>query len=133
LKRVVADTNIFISALQYGGQPAKFFHMFSAERFILVVTEPILAECEEVLSRKFRWDEHRALAKLEEFRQIAEMVDPALVLTDCSDPDDNRILEAAVAGLADCIVSGDKHLLRMKKYHGIDILTVTDFLKRLGS
>jgi predicted nucleic acid-binding protein len=54
-------------------------------------------------------------------------------LTDRVDPDDNMFLEAAVAGAADCIVSGDKHLLRMKQFRGIEILTVNDFLLRVGS
>ena len=60
------------------------------------------------------------------------MVTPEFELTDCQDPDDNRILEAAVAGRADCIVSGDKrHLLRMGTFRGIEIVTASDFLLRL--
>jgi predicted nucleic acid-binding protein len=60
------------------------------------------------------------------------MVRPEFELTDCADPDDNRILEAAVAGRADCVVSGDKkHLLRMRTFRGIEIMTASDFLQRL--
>lgn len=55
------------------------------------------------------------------------------MVTDCSDPKDNMFLEAAVEGRADCIVSGDKHLLRMKTFRGVDILTVGQFLDRMGS
>jgi len=53
-------------------------------------------------------------------------------VTDCEDPDDNRILEAAVEGLADVIVSGDKHLLRMKSLRGVEILTIGEFLSQAG-
>jgi predicted nucleic acid-binding protein len=48
------------------------------------------------------------------------------------DPDDNRILECAVAGHADVIVSGDRHLLRLKSYEGIPIVRPVDFLRALG-
>jgi len=54
-------------------------------------------------------------------------------LSACDDPDDDRILEAAVEGCADCIVSGDKHLLRMKTFQGIEILKVGEFLLRIAS
>ena len=52
------------------------------------------------------------------------------VVTD--DPDDNRIVECAVASGSDCIVSGDKDLLRMGEYTGINMITVSDFLRRVG-
>lgn len=61
------------------------------------------------------------------------MVSPEFELTDCVDPDDNCILEAAVTGRADCIVTGDNHLLRMKAFRGIEILTVHDFLLRMDA
>lgn len=64
----------------------------------------------------------------------AEIVEPCFAITECADPDDNRILEAAVEGRADCIVTGDRrHLLRMKAFRGIEIITVNDFLARLDS
>jgi predicted nucleic acid-binding protein len=61
------------------------------------------------------------------------MVRPEFVITECVDPDDNRILEAAVEGRADCIVTGDNHLLRLREFRGIPILTAHDFLLRLES
>jgi uncharacterized protein len=64
---------------------------------------------------------------------VAEVVSPDFELTECQDPDDNRILEAAVAGHADVIVSGDKHLLRMNRFRGTQILTVDDFLSRFAT
>jgi predicted nucleic acid-binding protein len=62
---------------------------------------------------------------------MSELVSPDFVLMDCQDPDDNRILEAAVAGSADVIVTGDKHLLRMHPFRGIEILKVDAFLGRV--
>ena len=60
--------------------------------------------------------------------QVVELVAPASEIAECEDPDDNRILEAAVEGNAGFIVSGDKHLLRMNPFRGIEILTVAAFL-----
>ncbi len=70
---------------------------------------------------------------MEVIRRNAIAVEPNLVVTDCSDPKDNMFLEVAAEGRADCIVSGDKHLLRMKAFRGADILTVGQFLDRMGS
>ncbi len=95
---------------------------------MLVTSEQILAEVAEVLSRKFGWHENRIAIGVGRIRAVAELTTPTFKLTDCMDPDDNRILEAAVEGHADCIVSGDKHLLRMKTFRGIEIFTVHDFL-----
>lgn len=49
------------------------------------------------------------------------------------DPDDNRVLECTVAAGANYIISGDKHLLKLKQYQGISILTATEFLRLIGS
>jgi predicted nucleic acid-binding protein len=63
---------------------------------------------------------------------VAEMVAPNESVTDCVDQDDTMFLEAAAEGRADCIVSGDKHLLNMKSFRGIEILTVDGFLSRMA-
>ncbi len=102
-------------------------------RCILIVSEEILAELADVLLRKFIWPRATVELAIHRIRTIAEVVNPEFELTECTDPDDNRILEAAVEGAADCIVSGDKHLLRMKRFRGIEVLTVNDFLLRIGS
>ena len=55
------------------------------------------------------------------------------MLSVCRDESDNRVLECAVDGQADCIVSGDIHLLELQTLQGIDILTVMDFVNRIGN
>jgi uncharacterized protein len=131
--RVVLDTNIYISGWGFGGKPALVLDAIALPRVTLIATNEILAELEDVLSKKFGWPRRSIDSALEKIRNTAAMVNPSFVLTDCADPDDNRILEAAVAGVADCIVSGDNHLLRMKTFRGIEILTPGDFLLRLDS
>ena len=134
--RVVLDTNVFFSGfrsnIKSNGPPKIVLDMAVARRFTLVLSEDILLEMEDVRKRKLDWSPSFIASTLRRLSALAEMVSPDFELTDCADPDDNRILEAAVEGRADCIVSGDKHLLRMKKFRGIEILTVSDFLLRLG-
>jgi uncharacterized protein len=132
--RVVIDTNIFFSGLKGKGKPALVLDAVASPGCILVSSEDLLAELEDVISRKFGWSRQAIESTLNQIRMTAEMVSPEFELTDCADPDDNRILEAAVAGRADCIVSGDKrHLLRMGSFRGVEILTAHDFLLRLDA
>ena len=61
---------------------------------------------------------------------VAEIVEPEEVLdVIAEDPDDNRVLECAVKGRADLIVSGDRHLLKLGSYQGIAIVTVRQFME----
>jgi uncharacterized protein len=102
--------------------------MAEAGLYRLVLSEAVLLELDDVLDRKFGWNKRLRAGTLRGLRTMAELVEPHLVVTDCVDPDDNGILEAAVAGKADCIVSGDKHLLRMGRFRGVEVVTVSDFL-----
>lgn len=129
--RVVFDTNVFISGLKYGGKPAIVLQMAAKAECLLVTSEDILLEIEDVLLRKFLWSTRHVVATLRGIRAMAEVVRPDFELSDCEDPDDNRILEAAVAGRVACIVSGDRHLLRMKRFRGVEIVTVNDFLDQI--
>jgi putative PIN family toxin of toxin-antitoxin system len=130
--RVVLDTNVLISALIFGGKPETALQMASTKFVTLVVSAEILSELEGVLMAKFGWRLERASMVVGKIRKIAELVVPDLTVTACEDPDDNRILEAAAGGSAEVIVSGDKHLLRMKEYEGIEILTEGEFLSRIA-
>jgi putative PIN family toxin of toxin-antitoxin system len=129
--RVVFDTNIFISGLKFGGKPAVALQMAAKGVFTLVVSEDILLEIKDVLLRKFRWSENKVVSTLTGISVMVEIVKPDIVLSDCEDPDDNRILEAAITGGAVYIVSGDRHLLQMKMFRGVEIVNVNDFIDRI--
>jgi putative PIN family toxin of toxin-antitoxin system len=131
--RVVFDTNVFISGLIFGGKPQVAMEFVLSDGCTLIVSEPILEELGRKLLTKFGWLNPAVDSAVKTIRDSATAVAPDLVLTDCVDPDDNMFLEAAVEGRADCVVSGDQHLLRMKRFRGIEILTVSDFLLRIGS
>jgi putative PIN family toxin of toxin-antitoxin system len=128
--RVVADTNVFISALMFGGLPGVFLDLALSPEFTLVASKALLDELDEKLRGKFAVSGRDALLIRARLEGKADLVSPDFELNAVpDDPDDNRVLECAVAGKADFIVSGDRHLLRIGNYAGIAIVTVREFLE----
>jgi len=70
--------------------------------------------------------------ELRAIARIAEIVRPSVTLNVAADPDDDRVLECAISGKADLIVSNDKHLRSLGSFRGIAIVTGTDFRRILG-
>lgn len=127
--RVVADTNIYISAFVFGGKPEAFLRFAERGGISLFISPPILTEVRRVLNKKFRWTELEIKIALAKITRFATVIEPTIHLTVITeDPDDDRILECAVAADADIIVTGDDDLLRRKRYQGIAILTPAQFL-----
>lgn len=127
--RVVADTNIYISALMFDGLPGVLLDLAFRRTFVPVSSRAILDELDDKLRGKFAVSDGDARLIRTKLENTAHVVKPGFtlqVVTD--DPDDNRILECAVAGKADFVVSGDRHLLRLESYSGVPILTVRQFL-----
>jgi predicted nucleic acid-binding protein len=80
------------------------------------------------------WSESEIIAQLKLVVRVAKIVEPKFTLeVITADPDDDRILECAVAGNADLIVSGDRHLTKFKAFRSIGIVRPIDFLRTLGS
>jgi putative PIN family toxin of toxin-antitoxin system len=133
MMRVVADTNVFISALMFGGLPGRFLDLALSRRFTLLTSNALLDELDEKLRGKFAVSERDALAIREKLDGSANIVNPAFELNAVpDDPDDNRVLECAIVGKADFIVSGDRHLMRIGDYEGIAIVTVRQFVESAG-
>lgn len=87
-----------------------------------------------ILRSTFGWEEPRIVHRLKALAKTAEIVRPTIALQVIGDdPDDDRVLDCAVAGKADLIVSGDRHLRRLKSFQGIGIVTPADFKRTLGS
>ena len=127
--RVVADTNIYISALMFGGLPGVFLNLAFQQAFTLVASNVLLDELDEKLHGKFAVDPKDARAIRARLERIAHLVKPDFVLkVVADDPDDNRVLECAVAGKVNFVVSGDRHLLQLGFHAGIPILTVRQFM-----
>ena len=131
MPRFVFDTNVIVSAaLLAGSVPRQAFDMALDEGTILI-SVPTLLELAEVLGRK-RLNkyllEHERIRFLAALLKEAELVEVTETITDCRDAKDNKFLELAVSGKADCIVSGDSDLLVLNPFRGISILTPREFL-----
>lgn len=132
--RAVLDTNVYLSMFAF--PDPKIFDLWRLARegrYTVVISPFIVREFMEKLRVKFGVSEKlREKIKRRVLRK-AEIVNPKTVpqvITD--DPDDNPILACAIAGRADLIVSGDRHLLSLKEYEGIPIVRPMDFLRTLG-
>jgi len=130
--RVVLDTNVFVS-MTLGGHIGKINDAWKADQFTLVVSDAILSEYLDVLSRpKLHLTAEVVSVVIARVERKAEFVSPTeSVQAVEADPSDNKFLEAALAGQAVCVVSGDSHLLQLKSFHGISIFTAREFIERL--
>jgi putative PIN family toxin of toxin-antitoxin system len=129
--RVVFDTNILVAALVFpGGQGDAAIRRVIEGKDQLVLSRAILDELLEVLGRKFARDAEE-LAHVAVFvSELATIVAPRRRLHVVKDDPDNRILECALAGHAQAIVTGDKGLLALKSFEGIPVLGLSSYLGR---
>ena len=127
--RVVFDTNILVSALVFpGGRGDAALRRIIAGTDQLVMSRAILDELLDVLSRKFARDAEE-LAHVAVFvSELAMVVAARRRLRVVQDDPDNRILECAIAGRAEAIVTGDKALLALKNFRNIPVVTLRTYL-----
>ena len=135
--KIVLDTNVLIAAFITRGMCSDVFK-HCVRRHTLVTSEFILNEFRGKLVRKFKYSVEEAGEAVELLRSRMEVVMPAnLEAAVCRDPDDDAILETAIAGDAVCIVTGDTDLLVIKQFRNIDILRPSKFAEyeatRLGN
>jgi len=129
---VTIDTNIYISALNFSkGKPRQLFQMVLDGEIRVAISDSILQEVLRIMREKF----HATPEDLQETEAVitacTERVTPIEVLDVVKDdPDDNRIVECAVASGSHCIITGDNDLLSMGEYAGIKMMNVSDFLQR---
>jgi len=136
--RGVADTNIAVSALLWHGPPRDVLQAARTGDLRLFTTAALLAELQDVLARpKFAERLKRAGVTPDElvvgYAALATVVQPASIEpVIVEDPDDDAVLACAVASQAEVIASGDSHLLQLKEYGEIRILTATQLLTELA-
>ena len=128
--KVVFDTNVLVSALVFPGARADAaLQRIVEERDVLLISAPILDELLGVLARKFARDGEE-LARIAVFlTDLSVTVHPRARLKVVADDPDNRILECAVAGRADGIVTGDRALLALGAFRTIRLLTLAAYLE----
>ena len=131
--RCVMDTNVLISAALFAdSQPGRALRLILRSGVLLASPEA-LTELADVLGRR-KLDRYLTWEERETFLQVladrTEMIEPSIRLAVCRDPDDDKILELAVAGGAAAIVVGDSDLLVLSPFRGIPILSPRAFLDR---
>ena len=129
--RVVFDTNILISAYIFAGICKMIVdHCIDNHDIEIVLSKAILDEFNFVLVDKFRYSDEEARVTIETVVLASEIVEPTTFDTQiCRDPDDDAILGTAVAGNADCIVTGDSDLLVLEQFKGVDIISPSEFVR----
>jgi putative PIN family toxin of toxin-antitoxin system len=134
VKRVVIDTNVVISALLFGGEPAELIPLWKSGRIKPLASNEIVDEYLRVLTYpKFGLTpEEINFVFYQEIVPHFEIVraKPGRVIVG-DDPSDDKFIRCAQAGRAKTIISGDRHLLRLKSFGSIEILTPARFLKEL--
>lgn len=122
--RVVLDTNIYIAAALYSGLAKDTVDFILENSFItLISSAEILDELAKKLQFKFGWSEERISSYLNDIKSMAEIVQIEEKLDIIKrDPEDNKILECALSGKADLIVTMDQDLLKLKSFRGIGIV-----------
>ncbi len=123
--RVVFDTNILISAFVLpGGQGQEALERIAEGVDHLVISKPLLHELLEVLGRKFSRD-REALSRVAVFlADLGEMIHPRSKVRILDDEADNLILECAIAGHAEVIFTGDRAMLKHRRYRNIEIISL---------
>lgn len=127
--RVVLDTNVLLSALIFGGKPRRVVELLARGMIEVVIAPEILTEMRRKIADKFPdFTDELVLMELL-LEQDAELVMlGSLTISASRDEDDNRILETALIGSCNYIVSGDKDLLVLQNYEGIAIVAPAEFL-----
>lgn len=131
--RAVLDTNVYLSGLLFGGRPATLVSegLFGSYRIICSV--PILSEFREKLEEKFGWSPKETQVLLQSLLPAMSIVDiPGTLHAVPADPEDNPIIETALVGNAGYVVTGDAHLLRLRQYDDVRIVSIDQFFRLLA-
>jgi len=130
--RVVFDTNIFVSAFVIPGSRAEEAIQRIVEGpDVLILSKAIIRELLTTLSRKFSRDGEELAHVAVFLTEISELCQPTRKVRVLKDDPDNRVLECALAGHADAVVTGDRAMLSLRQYKGIEILSLKDYLARI--
>lgn len=128
--KIVIDTNVFISAVLFRGPTSRLVSLWQKGSISVLMSSEILKEYARALAySKFKLTKTEIKGIVEQ--ELLPYVYPVKVKYSLhlisEDPSDNKFLELAEAGKADYILSGDKHLLDLKNFHGIKIITPAEF------
>lgn len=128
---IVIDSNVWISALVFGGRPRRVFERCVQEGVQIVLSAELMTETRRILGEKF-------VEFLQDYEDLLVVLQNNIVviklgertITASRDPDDNLVLETAVAGAAHFVVSGDNDLLVLRDFESIRIITPAQFMEQ---
>ena len=129
--RVLLDTNVVVSAILFGGVPRQLLEAALAGDLDLVTSQPLLAELEMVLTRKFQFPTSMTASIRAELEALSALVEPVQIERVTRTVADDLVLATAVAGAAEVLVTGDKELLGIGSYEDIPIQSPRDFADML--
>ncbi len=130
MTRVAVDSNVYISALVFGGVPQQVLDLISSQDMPLYISRSIMDEVTGTLLEKFNWTQQEVKMFLPQLWERCVIIKPTVRLKVCSDPDDNHVLDCAVAAQADFLVTGNaKHF--PKSYKTIKVISPRQFLELL--
>jgi len=136
--RIVLDTNVVASGFLWGGVPRQLLQAAREKRLQLFTSTPLLLELTDILGRA-KFARKLAAAQLsvdqlvERYTLLTTVIHPAVIApTILDDPDDDQVLACALAAKAEIIVSGDRHLLDLKEYQGVRIVTVAEAVRAIN-
>lgn len=129
--RVILDTNVLISAVLLKNSVSDIALRKAQNSCTILCSNSIFNEYTEKLILP-RFNKYASLLKRTNMLNVIEkealFIEPVVKISECRDPKDNKFLELAVAGNADCIVTGDNDLLVLNPFRGIKIISPSDFL-----
>ena len=134
-KKIIIDTNLWISFL-ISGEYQKMDVLFSSGKIRLLFSERLFAEFIRVAGReKFRkyFSKHHMDELFAKMKKVAKIVRTTTVQTQCRDSKDNFLLELAIDGSADYLITGDKDLLELKTVKKTKIVTIADFYRSIDN
>jgi len=128
--KVVFDANIYLSAIIFGGNPRQCLELARRREIKLYISSAILLEVAKNLQNKFCWEKEEIEEVIKGIGEFGILVSPqTMIKVIKTHPQDNKILEAANEAGADYIISGDKkHLLSLKEFRNIKIISAKEFL-----
>lgn len=132
--KAVLDTNVLISSTLWAGSANKTLLLLIGKNAKLYTSRAILEEYAEIVRREFPQVTEKLPQLMENILSFSTIAETSVRLDVVkADPDDNRIIECAVASQAEFILTYDKHLLKLKEYEGVKILTPENMRRLLNA
>lgn len=130
--RLVIDTNVVASGIFFGGKPRELLNLLFQRKVEVYASPDIIAEYQETFDYLVNKYPNRLVnTPVSQIALACRIIEPTSDIHVCRDPDDDKFISCAVDGRCIYVVSGDKDLLVLEEYKGIEIITVADFFKRL--